>query len=132
MVNTLALIYFGRPRVGHKIKINFNNISDCWSWYILNFDFLEKGLWLVFQHILFMIFQEKCCSCYNLLTDQISWSDCLYFLDIRQYVYDNYLLTTLQHYKFWNKPIFLVKLFYYMTKRQKCKILRMKKTFKVK
>ena len=36
----------------------------------LNFDLLEKGL----------IFQEKCFSCDILLTDEVSLSDCLYFL----------------------------------------------------
>ena len=30
--------------------------------------------------MLCMIFREKCFSCYILLTDQISFSDCLYFL----------------------------------------------------
>ena len=33
-----------------------------------------------FHHILSMIFQEKCFSCYILLTDQILLPDCLYFL----------------------------------------------------
>ena len=32
------------------------------------------------QHILCMMFQQKCSSCYILLTDQISLSGCLYFL----------------------------------------------------
>ena len=43
---------------------------------MLYFDFLGKGL----DHILSMIFQEKCLACYILLTDQISLSDCHYFL----------------------------------------------------
>ena len=48
---------------------------------MLNFNFSEKDLGLVLHHILFMIFQEKCFSCHNLLTDQISLSDCLtYYL----------------------------------------------------
>ena len=46
---------------------------------MLNLIFLEKGLGKV-HRILRMIFQEKCFSCYTLLTDQISLSDCLYFL----------------------------------------------------
>ena len=33
-----------------------------------------------FQHMLCMIFQQKCFSCYILLTDQISLPGCLYFL----------------------------------------------------
>ena len=47
---------------------------------MVNFNFPEKGLGLVFHHILWMIFQEKCFSCYILLTDQISLSDYLYLL----------------------------------------------------
>ena len=35
---------------------------------------------LFFYHILCMIFQQKCSSCYILLTDQISLPGCLYFL----------------------------------------------------
>ena len=45
---------------------------------MLNFDFLEEGLGIVpLPH---MIFQEKYFSCYILLTNQISWTDCIYFL----------------------------------------------------
>ena len=40
---------------------------------MLNFNFPES------HHILWMIFQEKCFSCYILLTDQTSSSDYLYF-----------------------------------------------------
>ena len=32
------------------------------------------------HHILCMIFQDKCSSCYIILTDQISLFDCIYFL----------------------------------------------------
>ena len=39
---------------------------------MLNLDFLEKGLG--------MVFQENCFSSYVLLTDQISLADCLNFL----------------------------------------------------
>ena len=41
---------------------------DCWS---RDFDFLKKGLGLVFHHLLFIIFQEKYLPCYILFTDQI-------------------------------------------------------------
>ena len=44
-----------------------------------NFNFPEKGLRLVSPQIFCLIFQEKCLSCYILLTDQIPLSDCLYF-----------------------------------------------------
>ena len=41
----------------------------------------QKRIWeQFFRHILCMIFQQKCFSCYILLTDQISLSDCLQFL----------------------------------------------------
>ena len=47
---------------------------------MLNIDFLEKGLGLVFSHILRMIVQETCFSCYILLPDPILLADLLYFL----------------------------------------------------
>ena len=47
---------------------------------MLKFDFLEKGLGLVSHHILCMFFQENILSCFILLTESISLSDCLYFL----------------------------------------------------
>ena len=41
---------------------------------MLNFDFLEKGLRIVFPpHLVYNI-------CYTLLTDQILLSDCFYFM----------------------------------------------------
>ena len=44
----------------------------------LNF---QKRVWEQFlHHILCVIFQEKCFSCYILLTDKIPFPDCLYFL----------------------------------------------------
>ena len=48
--------------------------SDYWSREMLNFDFWEKGLEIVSSP------QEKCFSCYILLTDQISLADSVYFL----------------------------------------------------
>ena len=52
---------------------------------MLNFDFLEqdqekKDLEKFLHHISSMIFYEKCFWCHIILTDQISLSDCLYFL----------------------------------------------------
>ena len=46
---------------------------------MLNFNFSEKGLGLVSPPHFVYDFQEKCLSCYILLTDQVSLSDCLYF-----------------------------------------------------
>ena len=47
---------------------------------MLNFEFLEKGLGIVSPPPLCINFQEKCFSCFNLLTDQISQSDCFWIL----------------------------------------------------
>ena len=53
---------------------------DYWSWDMLNFSFLEKGLGIVSPPHFVYIFQQKCFSWYVLVTDQISLYDCLYFL----------------------------------------------------
>ena len=46
---------------------------------------------------------EKCFSCYILLTDQISLSNYLYFLRYWAiYIYCNFLITKLWRDKFWN------------------------------
>ena len=42
------------------------------------YDFLQKGLGLVFPPHFCIIFHEKCFSCYILLTDQVSLPDYLY------------------------------------------------------
>ena len=47
---------------------------------MFNFIFLEKGLRIVSPQYFVYDFQEKCSSYYILLTNQISLSDCLYFL----------------------------------------------------
>ena len=47
---------------------------------MLDFDFLEKGLGIVFLSHFVHNFSKSCFSCYALLTDQISLPDCLYFL----------------------------------------------------
>ena len=46
---------------------------------MLNINFSENGLGLVFLPHFVYDFSKKCFSCYILLTDQISLSDCLYF-----------------------------------------------------
>ena len=47
---------------------------------MINFDFLEKGLSIASPpHFLCFIFQEKCFSCYILLSEEIYLSNCLYF-----------------------------------------------------
>ena len=61
-------------------KNKFHKTWDRWSRDILNLDFLEKGLGIVPSPHLCMNFQQKCFSCQILLTDQVSLSDCVYFL----------------------------------------------------
>ena len=84
-----------------------------------------------------MTFEEKCFLCYNLLTDQISLSDCLYFSRYWSicvlHLFVNQAVTS-----FWNyfeiNLILLIKPFCYTTKNQnnKLNILRMKRAFGVK
>ena len=45
---------------------------------MLNFDFLEIDLGIVSSPHFVYVFQEKCFSCYVLLTDKVSLCDCLY------------------------------------------------------
>ena len=52
-------------------------------WFIVNFDFLEKILGLVSPPHFAYDFSRNIFSCYILLTDHISLSDCLYFLKYR-------------------------------------------------
>ena len=47
---------------------------------MLNFNFSEKSVRLFSPSDLRIVFQKKCFSCYIILTDQISLSDCLNFL----------------------------------------------------
>ena len=48
---------------------------------MLNFEFLEKGLGIVAPpHFVYDFSTKIFLSCYILLSDQISLSDCLYFL----------------------------------------------------
>ena len=46
---------------------------------MVNFNFSENGLGLVSPAHFVFDFHKKCLSCYILLTDQISSSNCLYF-----------------------------------------------------
>ena len=62
---------------------------------MLDFNFSEKGLGLVSQHVLCMIFQEICSSCYILLTDQIFIVIAFTSRDIGQYEYLNCLFPRL-------------------------------------
>ena len=78
VVCNLISICFDSPQL--TIKTNCIN-SQAIDLEICSILIFQKRVWEQFlHHILCMIFQEKCFSCYILLTDQISLSDCLYFL----------------------------------------------------
>ena len=62
---------------------------DFWSRRMLNFDFLEMGLGIVSPVHFVYVFQEKCFSCYNLVTDHIRCLIVFISWDIGQYVYCN-------------------------------------------
>ena len=98
---------------------------------MLNFDFLKKGLGIVSDHNLYMIFREKYFSCYFLLTDQNSLP---LLLEILVSVCIEKFFPCFDVIIFENKLIFLIKSFYYMTKksRQNLNILRPKRAFKLK
>ena len=48
MVWILVSISVNSPPIGHAIKTNSVKRLDCWSRGVLNFDYLEKGLGLVY------------------------------------------------------------------------------------
>ena len=69
IVLQLGFIVFQQPSTWHTIKTNCIKLQT------------TKMVWeQFFHHILCSIFQENCFLCYNLLTDQVSLPNCLYFL----------------------------------------------------
>ena len=92
---------------------------------MLNFDFLEKSLGIVFPPLC----QEKCLSCYILLTDQI-------LLPLLMEILDNICITIVSFpgcdvILFEINLIILIKSFFYMTEksRQKLKYFENEKGF---
>ena len=64
----------------------------------------NKEVWKRFPSLILCKFlEEKYISCYTLLTNQTSLSDCLYFLKYWTNVYFNYLFLSLWHCKFGNQ-----------------------------
>ena len=62
-------------------KIKKKNCIKLWAINSEICSILSFWVFLGFLHlILYMIYQGKCFSCYVLLTDQVSLSDCFYFL----------------------------------------------------
>ena len=88
---------------------------------MLNFDFLEKGLGLVSSPHFGYNFSEKSFSCYILLTDKFSMSDCLYFLRYRA-IYVLQLFVSQVVINFEINHIFLIKPFFLYDKKVKIKI----------
>ena len=76
----LDFTIFRQPSNQHTIETN------CLKLYTIDPEIcsiliFQIRVWEQFlQHILCMIFQQRCSSCYILLTDEISLPGCLYFL----------------------------------------------------
>ena len=67
----ITLIYFDRPPLGHTIKLNciaFQNVDSEICSILVSY---KRGWDYIPHHILCFVL------CYILLTDEISWSDCL-------------------------------------------------------
>ena len=79
----LDFIIFRFPSNQHTIETNCSKLCTI-DPEICSILMFQIRLWEQFlQHILCMIFQQKCSSYYILLTDQISLSSCFYFLSLR-------------------------------------------------
>ena len=76
----LDISIFRQPSNQHTVEAN------CLKLYTIDPEICSSLIFQIrvwgqfLQHILCMIFQQKCYSCYILSTDQISLSGCLYFL----------------------------------------------------
>ena len=62
----LVSIYFNSPRLGHTYKNVPYKTLHCWFRYMLNFNFLEKGLGLVFPPHFAYHFSRKMIYCIRL------------------------------------------------------------------
>ena len=130
----LDFTIFPQPSNQHAIEINCLKLytidPEICSILIFQIRVCEQFL----QNIFCMIFRQNCSSCCVLLTDQVSLSDCLYFLRywgicVLQ-LFVNQVVTS----KISINVIFLIKLFLCMIKksRQNLNILRTKRAFMVK
>ena len=78
-----SAVWFHYISIALKLVYNRNKLFKTlhyWSRDMLNFDFLDKGLGIVFPAHFVNDFSTKCFSYYILLTEQISLPGCLYFL----------------------------------------------------
>ena len=102
----LSFKIFGYLSSWHIIK-NLYRTLGYWFRDMLNFYFLEKSLGKFLHHILCIIFQGKCFSCYILLTDQMSLPDWFYFLKYWAIFVLQLFAFRLRHPKFWtNQAVF--------------------------
>ena len=132
MVCTLVSIYFDSPQIGKLCKT-----LDYLSRHMPNFDFLEKKFGNSFSTIFCVwFFKKSVLLCYILLTDDISLSDCLCLL---RYFFNMCIVIACfpgcDVISFEINLIFLIKLFFNMTKKSRQKnwnILRIKRAFRVK
>ena len=87
-----------------KLYVNKNKLHKTLSRDMFNFDFVEKGLRIVFSpyfvYDIWFCVSYLCISCYTLLTDQIPLSDCLWYWPI---YYWNRLFPSLQFHNIWMK-----------------------------
>ena len=110
----LSFNIFRQASTWYTIKTNCIKVLNYWSRDMLNLDFSKIGLEIISSTFLYD-FQEKCFSCYILLTDSISLSNCLYFLSFwAVFVFDVINFET--------NLILLIKSFSYMTKNSRQKI----------
>ena len=87
VISLLVLLYLGCPWLEHTIKTNFR-ISDCWSRDMLNFNYLGKGLGLVYD-----IFGNDFSRKIIIMVYFINWPFTSWY--IGQYVYCNFFVPQL-------------------------------------
>ena len=135
LVPYLFLFFFKKKASG--LQLSFNIFRQPSTWYtiktsciklqtidpeIYSILIFQKRVWDQFlHHILCMIFQEKCFSCYILLTDQISLSDCIYFLRYCVLSTCVFEFPGCDVINFENNLIFLIKPFFYIAKKPRQK-----------
>ena len=86
---------------------------------MLKVNLLEKGLGIVSTPHFVHGFQEKCFSCCILLNDQISLSDCLYFLGNMRIAFVCFPGCYVINFEI--NLVFLIKRFFYITKKSRQK-----------
>ena len=129
LICSLVSIYTDSPQLSYN-KNELYKTLDYWSRDMLNFDFLEKGLGINSPPHLVFDFSRKM---FHIIFCWLTKFQCLIaftFWDTGQYECSNCLFPSWWHHKFWIS-IFLIKVFYYLTKnsRQKFKYLENQESF---